>query len=909
MAKLKGYIDSCIKNKNYTGQDKSNLFARIRDRVQLFVGMQEKGGLSPGNFTGLDRLIAERVIALSQGAGSSTIDYSVPTSTAKSRPKVFTKTDESEEPGVGYIVWAGNEAYKCPWLKEYVTEDSSDNSGNAYVPTQSTQFDSMATGVTFDSTATVTDLNRHIYLSEYRIAFLSKYTSKLIISTRNDRDSFESGGASGDPIKEIDLSPYTPAGNWSYGKILHDNGFLYVGLVSYPDDRTKTAVEQPRMSTPDAVSALGYTVDIQLLVINLESGAVAPLRVEHSTAIQTKLNIIRGYTDFILHNSKVFAIRSKPTASTVSFTAKRLSERAGSQELVSVGTVTHKFDSYQFELVELIPSTQSGLSVTTQHIYTVLPPPPEDEGKFGIKGSSIAYVAAKLAASDLSPYTFHVQLFYELVLQLPYDYGKGFDCGLYLETSVGAKLRPGSRLYSDNFYSSFINGTINEDVYGGAQLLQSLPGIKLGGITKIAGCLFLEAPASYDTNTKEYTVHVDSYANLLYELTGESQPVYSPQTNGWELWRPKVAPKDYYPWNWYAKMAAALDIWVAYHVISNSLNTGCSKTGSVIANTGLTLRTGMHEAAIDVQNRLHNGEHLPDITTDIANWVWSKKTDAEDPRKTTKWLQALDIELGDFPFPYEKRYSFFGGYRGSQSWPVSGYVPHGETFLVSYNGTKIAANGETTTESARPVYIIKGVGAYSSKWGAQGWSGQMTESPLVVEVYRHETVNDIDIPAFSKVNDSSMPKVYMQGNCTVLGTIGDYATSFDLTDMDTHTEHGMYPIAQNGYYVNEQKSLVMMDRKTFTDMRLNPSDPREVYYALFVNHNEYDQTELKQVMLNYYLETRSYRLMEKETEGSFKLTLNAAKVLAYWWSRSIPAKLTDPVPWWGPCQIDMHIKL
>ena len=880
MPNLVSFIDNCITNNTYSTH---GLFARISDRVKVFKDAKTKGSLNPSSYKGIDKLVADRVMALySTETTTETTAATLSTPTATTKGSAYFKLIEDEGLLDGYVVWAGNEAYICPWLTEFIGNNSSETSSNRFTPTQSLKFSKFCNGIPFNSTQVLTDQNRQIALTANLVAKFSKSAKKITIGLINDKDAFTTDGTSGSPIRTIDLTSSLPTGDlWCIGKILHLNDYLIVNIYTFPDARAKTRFERPRWYANNTDDARGSTVDATLLCINTNSGKTAKLDVG-STAVQNKLNVIRGYSDFIIHMDKIYAVRSKVTPLVVDWEGFGLKTVPDTSGLVKDGKRKYKLDSYEFEIVEI--KLDPTMVATTIKVADVKPPPPESAGKFGITGSKIAYVTAKLAASELNPYTFYVQQFYELVLQLPYNYDKKYDDQIYWETGIGKRMRTDAV-----FHDWILSGDATANYF--IDLIAVLPGIYCGMITKIIGQLYLEIPTKLDNDT--YTVQTSgSYADAIYELVGEGQPCISPVSSDWNMWHSTNG-------------ASALDLWVIWHLISNDLGTGSSKSSNIVNELDLQVYEAKHPFAIEIYNKLEAKETVNELARRIGSWHWSSKI---------KWSHSLEKKPGTFSFPYEKWFNYGGANRGTSSYAVSGYDSWGETFLVTYAGNKFPIDGVRTNSTARPVLIIAGMGPYAEIWGAKGWGDQMTQSPLVVECWAFQTVAKERMPIFSWCNSETQPDVYMQANETVMGTIGNFWTGWDLTDPTIELLHGMYPIAQNGVTVNEKKESITTNTLNFTDMRISLTNKRIIYYSLFSYASEYNTTAKKYELNNYYLESRAYdvravKVTKTTTPDDSMMDFWAAKAIAYWWSKKAPAVSTDPVPWWGPCQMDLHIKL
>lgn len=891
MGNIKSYIDECITTGNYSTTS-GNLFSRIGNRVKVFKEAFNKGGLNPAIYSGIDKLIAERVITLSNRTTSSpeVVIPSVSTPATRQGKAMYLPygREGTEE---GYVTWAGNESYLCPWLTRYISSDSSESSSTHHNLSVSGSFNfvSQCKGVTFNTTHVLTDQNRQIAITSTQVLKLSKEARNATLSVITDKEAFHSDGAAGTPIKVIDLSSVLPTGNWCFGKILYEKDIISFGVYIFADDRSKDAFERPKYYTVNNDEAKGYTVEAQLVLLNLNSGKINKVSCGLLSS-QTKLNTVVGYTDHILHQGKIFAIRSA-SKRTVTFSGFLLGERKETRGYIKTGKVSHTFDSFAFEIVqvELTPTGNTNITMVGE----VQPPATEPEGKFGISGSKIAYTCAKLAASDLNPYTFYVQQYYELILQLPYDYDKGFKSTLYWETSTGKKLR------TDTAYRDwFMEGNATSYVQRNA-IITPLDSLRFGGINKIAGQLYIEVPVKYNTNGS----YSGASSVCIYELVGEAQPTFSPLTKDWKRWS-HAGDTNYYWWDVGMYNANALDLWVVWHMVSNELGTGTSKTANIVAELNLMMYSSKHPFAIAVAKAKEEGRTLPSYVKDAGAWGYGKDL---------KWSPSLEKPIGSFSFPYEKWYTYFGGNRGTDSYGISGYDSWSETFLVTYAGEKYAKEGQRTAETARPVLIICGIGPYAELWGAKGWGGQITQSPLVVEVWNYETAAGINARVFSHCNSETQPKVYMQADETVMGVIGNYWTGYDLTDPTIELQHGMYPLAGNGSHINENKEQITNTSLTFSAVAFKKDNLRQIYMAMFSRATAYNVTTRKYEINNYYLETRAYEVKNRKpasiTPDDKKSDFNAAVVKTFWWSKTAPARITDPVPWFGPCQLDMHITL
>jgi hypothetical protein len=908
MSNIRDYIDSCIKN-NTTSETSGNLFQRIRNRVKLFTEIKSKGILDSSVYKGIDALIAERVNALLVNSTASTeADTKVKvasTSIEKKRDGVFPLEGVSEP--TGYIVWAGNEAYTCPWFTEYMRNDTpgesstteyKDTSGK-YNLSSRYKFRPFVTDVKFNTSAILTDQNRQIALTTDRVLKLSKVGRRAVISNKLDKASFESEGVDPvfAPIKTIDLALKLPEGDlWCFGKLLKYGDYVVVSVYTFPDARSKTFFEQPRYKVDNkAIDALGYTVTGKILIISTTSDHVSLIEIP-KLETQTKTNAILGYSDFILHGGKIFAVRSKSTIAQSTFVAFRLARKKDKTTYEKVKPdIKHTFNSYSFEVVEL-KYTDTTNDFTPYHVADIKPPDIPKEGKFGITGSQVVYTTAKLAASELNPYTFYIQLFYEQILQIPFDSEAGYDKLFLWESRLGKRLR------TDPVFKAWLmaqrggawDTEQGEPLYGNT-ILYEIGSVVPGTITKIVGQIYLEIPTTYDSNSDAYNVHtVNSNSNILYELVGEDTPCWLPYTN------------DLVPMR--GPNADALSNWVIWHLATAGINPK-SDSMKVVNFLGIGFREGNHPFTNEMQAKkkadpnLKLGKYIDYV---VGTGVVDKKS---------KWSSALEKKIGFFPFPYSKQYCFTGGNESASNWAIGGYDSWAETFLVTYATDLQPKNGALTDKTARPILIISGIGPYAEVWGATGWDGQYSQSPLIVECFNYQTNNSIKLTEFKHVNDPDFSIVYMQAQESVLGTIGGYYTGFDMTDPTVVLEHGMFPLSQSGSYINKKGQKVNSKRLLYTDIRFGV-DPKLVYYSLFAYYTEYNTSTTSFEVNNHYLENRAYRIIDGKDLGvgwkignQFMFDIEAAKTITYWWAKTVPAKPTDPVPWWGPCQIDLHVKL
>lgn len=887
MPNIKAFIDECITNKAYsTG---NNLFGKISLRVKTFMEARQKGSLDANMYKGIDKVIADRVNVLFKPSDETTI--SIPTSSeTKKKKNVFDRPEEGESEIDGYVVWSGNEALICPWLTEYISSSGSENSDGSLTPTASVAYGDFCTTIPFNSTQVLTDQNRQIAISSTKIAKFSKTARKMVIGLKNDNLAFTSDGIDGSPLKVTDLTDVLPsaAGHWCFGKILKSNDYLIVQTLTFPSAEVKDDFERPKYYIASKDEARGHTVESKLILINTFTGEAKKIETTPGAA-QTKLHLIRGYTDFIVHKNKIFAIRSKDTPTTVTFTGNKLGTVPDVQGLVVLGRVRHTFDSYSYEIVEIVPAVVGTLTLTTKLVASVTPTAPDSDGKFGLKGSQIAYCCAKLAASDLNPYTFYVQLYYELILQMPYNYDKGYKTCMYWETTLAEKMR------TDTEYKAWIYADgASVDSYGSA-LIMPISSVRFGSIVKLAGTLYYEIPTQYVAETGNYSRYS---CDLIYELVSEARSIFDPTTTDWKAWQTGYGSNP-------------LDIWVIWHLVNKDLGEGSSKTPAIVSNLGLTVFECAHPIWLEIKALLPPDGSTASLSK-MQKAIYQNNKFNPDPTSSaekTKWAYILPKLPGEMPFPYEKRYTYYGGNRGATNgWAISGYDSWSETFLVSFAGVKFPVGGVRTVDTARPCLIIGGIGYYAEAWGAKGWGDQLTQSPIVVEVYNYEAVNNIAVAGFEAVTSSTQPKVYMQGNHSVLGTIGNYWTGYDMTDPTIELKHGMYPIPQNGFNFNADKDKIINTSICFTDMRIPEDKLNTVYYALFIYGKKYNETKRKWELDNYYIHNRAYEFrLDRSTPP--KMDLWAAKAMAGWWSSTAPAKATDPVPWWGPCQIDLHIKI
>ena len=887
---IKKFTDDCILSKAYSDH---GLYKRINAQITLCKEAFFNGTLNPASYTGYYNYIARRVIALCQN-NTSIAPAIITPSTASSTVvanTVFANRYSDDGKLDGYIVWAGNESYLCPWLTEWLSCTSSDSSESQSGTTESGKYKKRDYGITYNSSAVLTDQNRQLTNTINQTAKFTVNEKKLIIGIANDKEVFSSNGASGTPILTVDLASYIAGLNWCYGKILKLKDYLIVSIHTFPDSDAKAAFENPDVrSTP-----IMYLDDVILLVINTLTCQVDKFEVIYSDST-FKVNTIRGYTDFIVHNDSIYAVRSKTSPNIASFTGFTLEKDASmtKHKYVKGPKFAHKFNGYEFEVVELVLGTSVEVIVIGDVVPT--PVPSEDGGKFGITGGVMIYTGAKLAASDLNKFTFYVQLYYALIVQMPYNFYSGVYSYPYWETTLGRLCRTDVDFYDRYCAQTTGSHTITE-LYGNTLIGNVTP--SCGSIAIIVGQLYIEVITTKDTSV--YTV-VSS--NTIYELTGEQQPVYTAIGSKWELLKT----------NGSVEYAYALNIFILWHLLSNKLSTGGPKSAYIAATLATTITEALHPIYLQIVDAtggpdLSETQRDSNFSSDYQKILYQYyKAAYDNPLSLTNytWLYGDEIKYGNFPFPYDKGFTYLGGNRGemSSSREFSGYNSCRETFLVTYTETK-KGFGAVTAETPRPVLVIAGIGYYVADWGAKGWETQSTESPIVVEVYNYEAANGIKLSNFSKVNDSGFPTVYMQGNHNVFGRIIDYATKVDQSDPNNEYLHGMTPLPINGIYVNVDKQVVSMRCVKLADMRVNKTNLRQIYYPTFTYQYEYNTVTNTVLMNNYYLDTTAYEIKTKDN----KLDLYMAKTISYWWSRQTPATSSDPIPWWGPCQLDMHITI
>jgi len=879
MATIAEFIDSQISNPTIVNG--SNLYSKIGSKISLFKSIVDNNGtLNPDSYSGIDALVCRRVLALYRKQFNDGIVEVKKALVTEYIPKVFSKIENDAYSITGFVSWAGNEALICPWLKEYITPDgpSSVNSSNPFTPSQSYQYTDFCKNIKFNSSSILTEQNKNITIDAFRVASFNKNDKKVYIGTPNKEAAFSSPGIDAQYI--VDVSAHISAEYWCIGKLIVFDAYIVAQVFIFSSERELNCFEKPKYYTSVQSDGLGYTADAYLLFIPINGGTC--LKIKNIISIsQNKLDIINGYTDFIIHKNKLFCTKTI-SSDDIEFSGFRLGTEDNVKGYVKkTPPIKYKFKDCKFGLFELKIINNT---VTETLVYNITVPI-QSESKFAINGSKLIYTTIKLAANDLCSYTFYFQLFYELVLQLPYDYSMKFSGNPYWESGLGKHLRLSSNL--DEIATNDVIAKDIKTIYG-TSFLSSIVSITYGMISKIVGHLYLEVPLDMEDNYAVKTKH-SPYADIIYETIGESKPGYSPLNSDWEVWH-------------LGSNAAAIDLFVIWHLASGVLGTGDAKTNYIISDLELVQFSSKHPAANKLNDIKESGVS---ICQTVKDWLSNTYSDG------TKWCYGLAKRPGAFSFPFEKRYAFFGGNRGTNNWAVSGYNSCQDTFLVTFAHEKVAINGARTDKTARPVLILGGIGTHPDPFGEMGvWGDQLTQSPLTVEVWAYDTIEGNKVSIFQHCNSDRQPIVYMQGNEIPLGTIGAYETAY--IESESETKYGMYPLPQNGINVDENHHTIQHTGLVFNDFKLDPNDPFTIYYLLYMYIIDYDNDDAKYLTKNYILESRAYKLVpfhEGNYNGSSQFRLDAAKAMAYWWSKQVPAKSTDPIPWFGPSQLALNVKL
>ncbi len=874
MSTLKQFIDDQILNPT---SGHSGLYTNIANRILVYKQSIDKGAISVKGSMGIDSLIAERVNVLYKRASVTNEEVTTDTSISSDKPKLFRKIREDLFSQDGFITWGGNDAFICPWLTEFVTPDSSEISSNLYIPSQSYMYTEFSRDIPFNSTDKLLNQNRQIVLDFNSIASFNKDEKKIYIGYPNDKDSFSKTKTT----VNIDLSSYINYEYWCIGKIKLFGVYLVIQIVHFPTERDKNLFEKPNCCVTNKSDGKGFTANSILLIVDKAGTKVHKLSSIPAVS-QDKIDIINGYTDFIVHKNKLFVTKTM-SYSDIVFLGFKLGTKPKIQGYVKLNTpLKYTFKSASISMFELVVGSNNVSEIKLKDIKL---PTEMLTNRFGITGSKTVVTTAKLAANDINPFTFYVQLFYSSICQLPYNYTKGFYDHPYWEKGLGKLLRLSESKLSD-FCS---NDTIAEniDYLYGSVLVGSADGISYGAVQNITGHFYAEIPLEYNEVSKSYVDRSASTLDIVYETVGEAKPGIDPRNLDWEAWTGNVLP---------------IDIFIVWHLASYNLGSGSSYTSNIVNALGIKLNEGRHPVAVIIKEKKDNKEYLTSFAKNVTPL---------DSMRNIKWSPAIEKSAGAFSFPFERRYAYFGGNRGTTSHPISGYNSSQETFLVMYTHDDIPLNGNRSSKKARPVLILGGIGHFPDPFNRMGiWKEQLTQSPLSVELWAYDTISGNNLDIFSHCNSPTQPKVYMQGNEIALGTIGYFNTTYDSSSPDNEVFHGMYPLPQNGINVAENGHKMEITSYIFNDFRLVESDPSIIYYALFMHRSEYDTTDSVYKIRNHMLESRAYKIApfkEANYQGGSQMRLDAAKAMAYWWSKSTPAKSTDPVPWFGPAQLDMHI--
>lgn len=884
MSTLKEYIDKQILNPI---SNPSGLFLHINNKIAEFKKYVDAGvGTIPGQ-KGLDKLIADRVISLYRPKNITTdnILYNTSTNTARTTKNVFSLLREETFQFDGFISWGGNDAFICPWLTEFISPDSDGVSSNPYTPSQSYDYIEFSKDIKFNSSSSLTLQNRQIVLDFNSICSFNKSSKKLIFGIPNDNNSFVDENKA---TKIINLSTYITEQYWCIGKIKPLNEFLIIQIISFKSNSDLNLFEKPNCCAMTKNDGKCFSANSYLLVININSQLVTKLTASLNID-QNKTDIISGYTDFIIHKEKIFVTKTE-SSSSVEFKGFMLGTKPKVSGYVKLNKpLKYSLTSCKLALYELIPQ-----STSFKKLCDINLPEELKSDRFGISGSKTVITTAKLAANDLCPYTFYVQIFYELLAQLPYNYEKTFYGHPYWEAALGKLLRTDQAKFNEFCYDTTKAGNINF-LYGSA-LIAPANNISYGAVVKIAGHLYAEIP--FKLNDNLYENKSSSSLDIIYETVDAAKPGYDPRNSNWEVW-------DYGQGN-----ISAGDIFVIWHLASDYLGSGSRYTKAIVQALGLKLEDSAHPIYTEIVKKKEAKETLTSFANSITSGgIYSLIINSSK----LKWSQALSIGRGAYSFPFERRYAYFGGNRGAFDYPVSGYNSSQDTFLVTFTHEDVALDGDRSITKARPVLILGGMGMHPDPWKLMGvWGDQLSQSPLAVEVWSYDTISGNNLESFSHCNSDLQPKVYMQGHEIPLGTIGYYSTTYDASDPYNEVFHGMYPLAQNGINIDDNGHKIESNANIFSDMKISTEDPFTIYYVLFMYREEYDTDDKKYKVKNHILESRAYRInpyKDSSYNGFSQMRLDAAKAMAYWWSKYVPAKSTDPIPWFGPSQLDLHISI
>ncbi len=884
MSTIKEYINNQILNS--TNSSSSGLYKRIDKKISDFKKMLDNGAVSLPGQTGIDKLVADRVLALYVPAHADNNSTQIkPSLEVKKSKNVFSPTREEAFQFDGFISWGGNDAFICPWLTEFISPDSDGISSNPYEPSQSYDYIEFSRDIKFNSSSRLVSQNRQIVLDFNSICSFNKDSKKLIFGFPNDSASFTDETKAS---KVINLSTYITEQYWCIGKIKLVKDFLVIQVISFNSESDLNLFERPNCCALTKDEGKCYTANSYLLVVNINSQSVKKLTNNLAIA-QNKVDIISGYTDFIIHKEKIFVIKTESTNS-VEFKGFMLGTKPKVSGYVKLNKpLKYSLINCKLALYELNPVDTSLKKLCNIDLPTEL-----KNDRFGITGSRAVVTTAKLAANDICPYTFYVQVFYELIAQLPYDYEKDFYGHPFWEAGLGKLLRTDSSKLNDFCYNEDKAENINY-LYG-TLLVAPAENISYGAVVKIAGHLYAEIPFKLDNDI--YENKSLSSLDIIYETVDDARPGYDPRNNNWEVW-------DYGEGN-----ITAGDIFVIWHLASSYLGSGSKYTEAIVNALGLKLEDTAHPVYVEIAKKKEAKETLTTFAKAITTGgIYSIISE----RSQSKWSQSLSIGRGAYSFPFERRYAYFGGNRGSFDYPISGYNSSQDTFLVTFTHDDLPLDGNRGPNKARPILILGGLGMHPDPWKLMGtWGEQLSQSPLSVEVWSYDTVNGNNLSEFSHCNSDSQPKVYMQGHEIPLGTIGYYSTTYDASDPANQVFHGMYPLPQNGINIDDNGHKIESNAHIFSDIKIPLDDPFTIYYVLFMYKEEYDTDDKKYKVKNHILESRAYKInpyKDSSYNGFSQMRLDTAKAMAYWWSKYVPAKSTDPVPWFGPSQLDLHISI
>jgi hypothetical protein len=852
-------VDSYITDGVYKNAGKSGYYRHLQERIAFYVTQADAGTLDPARVYGYDRVVAERVRLLYKPAVVETVEESTATdlATAVAGPAKLLEFYGEEASDEEFLVWAGNEPLQCPTMVTYYDEHSNAvlDSLHGVVKQDFVAYDDSYIAFNADQSTPVGCRNRIMVFGSNQIAMLKASEKRYLVTNKNDgfrlctpavgnADAFV-------PSVDVDLSPWLNATTIAGKMTLLDDRYTVIHLYDCRNEHQRRFLLEPPYTFMES-TGMGFTVDCSLLIVDnlLSAGTNVPVVVKlgpkEQGPLQDKTEVYTGWTDFVVSDDRLFAVRSEHVVSR-QFTGFKLGLNEKSRQYAKSGLVHHDLLSVSYAIYEIRCDAWTDAGPTLDKLYDVTPPEVVD--KHGVTGGFAAFSWAKLAWSSLNPRTFYVQLGYELVLQLPF-LGPGF---LYNETSTGYKYR------TDSAYRAEVDDpTTRPDPLDDAWRVPM--GITQGNVYRVVGQYYLEVSPS-------------STGLLLYETLGEMHVGFTPISDAWscvpQTW---TCPGSYYPWDWYGQRSDGLVVLLNYHALAND-------TVSVAYN--MHINDYWHPMVVKLG---YNAGKAPRWCT----------FDLPDDEKSYFPLRLAFANRGGMDYT-------LGGSTGISTY--GGFNPIARTFAVTYAGSVIPTDGVHSPHTARPVLIAIGLSMYIKLWGNSVWANGSTSvmGPLMIETLPYQTVHGGLPQIFVNCNIVGAPTVCKNAYTKYLGYRSQYLVEGLL---GTYGEvWGMLPFVTSGwYYKLSANGLYVTGRFTeycFGDMMVDPTDPRKLLYSAMV----YRKDTLSGIVLEdaHYLFNVFFRFDPLDVSDAGRSGVTVKLTDSMWFCFETARRVTL---FWGPCLVD-----